>query len=61
MENVFIVGGGVGTANCISTAMALKAGNYVSVIIGARNSDYIILRDKFLSLLMKCILQRMMV
>ncbi len=42
-----VVGGGVGTAIAYPTAMALKAaGNYVSVIIGARNSDYIILREE---------------
>ncbi|MBR3090584.1 MAG: sulfide/dihydroorotate dehydrogenase-like FAD/NAD-binding protein [Bacteroidetes bacterium] len=45
--NCVVLGGGVGTAIAFPTAKALKkAGNYVSVILGAKTSSHIILRDE---------------
>lgn len=42
-----VIGGGVGTAIAFPTAKALKeAGNKVSVIIGGRSKDFIILEDE---------------
>ncbi|MCK4778482.1 MAG: sulfide/dihydroorotate dehydrogenase-like FAD/NAD-binding protein [Actinomycetia bacterium] len=47
---VICVGGGIGVAPLYPLAQALKeAGNYVSVIEGAKNKDYLIFEDKFLA------------
>lgn len=44
---VVSIGGGVGTAIALPTAVALKhAGNYVITINGARNKDLVILEDE---------------
>jgi len=44
---VTIVGGGIGVAPSYPIAKAMKeAGNYLSVIIGARNKDLIIMEDE---------------
>lgn len=44
---VVSIGGGVGTAIALPTAVALKeAGNYVITINGARNKDMVILEDE---------------
>ena len=48
LENVCIVGGGVGCAIALPVAQALKAkGARVTSIIGFRNSDLVILEDEF--------------
>ncbi len=48
LENVCIVGGGVGWAIALPVAEALKArGAKVTSIIGFRNSDLVILEDEF--------------
>jgi ferredoxin--NADP+ reductase len=45
--NVLIIGGGVGTATLPPLIEELKeAGNYVITVIGARNKDFVILRDE---------------
>ncbi len=45
--NCVVIGGGLGTAIAYPTAKALKeVGNTVSVIIGGRSAEYIILQDE---------------
>jgi len=45
--HVAVVGGGVGTAVAFPTARALRqAGNRVSVIVGARTSNHVVLADE---------------
>ncbi len=45
--NCVIVGGGVGAAIAYPTAKAIKEiGNYVTIILGAKSKEYIILKDE---------------
>lgn len=54
MGRVVIVGGGVGTAVAYPVARAMcAAGAEVTVIVGARNADLVILEDEFRSLPLK--------
>lgn len=51
LGRVAVVGGGVGAAVAYSAARAMcAAGNEVTVILGARNSDLLILEDEFRAL-----------
>ena len=54
MGRVVVVGGGVGTAVAYPVARAMcAAGAEVTVIVGARNADLVILEDEFRSLPLK--------
>jgi ferredoxin--NADP+ reductase len=51
LGRVAVVGGGVGTAVAYPVARAMaEAGNEVTVIVGARNADLLILEDEFRAL-----------
>jgi ferredoxin--NADP+ reductase len=54
LGRVAVVGGGVGTAVAYPVARAMAAaGNEVTVIVGARNADLLILEDEFRALPIK--------
>ncbi|MHB1137254.1 MAG: sulfide/dihydroorotate dehydrogenase-like FAD/NAD-binding protein, partial [Coriobacteriia bacterium] len=54
MGRVVVVGGGVGTAVAYPVARAMcEAGAEVTVIVGARNAELVILEDEFRSLPLK--------
>jgi ferredoxin--NADP+ reductase len=54
LGRVAVVGGGVGTAVAYPVARAMcEAGNEVTVIMGARNADLLILEDEFRALPIK--------
>jgi len=54
LGRVAVVGGGVGTAVAYPVARAMvSAGNEVTVIVGARNADLLILEDEFRALPIK--------
>ena len=51
LGRVVVVGGGVGAAVAYPVARAmLEAGNDVTVILGARNAELLILEDEFAAL-----------